>query len=120
MIPAAPENKAIPAPDYRPVGFNGTSYGEPHASPAPPRLRSWHAFNLNGAIRFRPTAKGMKIWREHWGETRSAVGGPYSLKVDADGWATEQLWQVMQVFGPHFGLGLESPIEMGIELGRWT
>lgn len=103
MIPAPPENKAI---------------GRPDATKAPLPPGDWYSFNFNDYVRFRPTAGGMEIWREYWRETERIVGSPYPFKVDADGWATEQLHQVIRIFGPHFLRGFDSPIEMNFEIRR--
>lgn len=35
--------------------------------------------------------------------------------ADADGWRQMQLWRVMELFGPHTGLGVRCPIETTIK-----
>lgn len=74
------------------------------------------AFSLNDRIRFRPTAKGHAAWLAYWREAVDLVDLEYPLEVDADGWATEQLWLVMRVFGPGFVHGVDNPMDMEIEI----
>jgi hypothetical protein len=85
------------------------TWGPDVPSPGP---GDWHGFNLNDEVRFKPTEKGMALYSEFY-------GGPVNwLKVDDEGRVTDQLWHVMQIFGPHISLGFKNPIETDFEIRR--
>lgn len=57
--------------------------------------------NLNDRVRFKPTDAYREAYRK-WNESSRH---PIALRVDAKGYVNESLWQVMQIAGPHVGLG---------------
>lgn len=78
------------------------------------------SFNINENVKIKLTKLGEKILLEKHTKLRADIllrtnndaVGPYSpRKTDSEGYTEMQLWQVMQDFGPHMGLGNELPIE---------
>jgi hypothetical protein len=63
-------------------------------------------FNVNHEVRVRLKERGRAIVAEERPHKR----------VDADGWSTWQLWDLMQCFGPHIVFGGPVPFETNIEL----
>ena len=61
-------------------------------------------FNVNENVKVRLTESGKKIYlKEHLSSLP---------EVDSEGYTQMQLWEVMNVFGPHLSLGMH---EMAIE-----
>jgi hypothetical protein len=82
-------------------------------------------FNMNDYIRVKLTARGVAIHKQSHEKLMNAMrpNGAYEVpkwlayeppKLEADGYWREQLWQVMQLFGPHILVGMYSPIETEI------
>lgn len=42
--------------------------------------------------------------------------GEWDRNIDATGWYHDQLWRIMQIFGPHLSLGSVMPFETQIHL----
>lgn len=64
-------------------------------------------FNINHKVRIQLTDVGRKAWAEqgnHWNPP------------DAAGFLTEQLWQIMQTFGPLCDNGAPVPFHTDIEI----
>lgn len=76
-------------------------------------------FNINSFVRVKVTEIGHKQHRKLHDDLIALAKGVYwpyvPLEVDADGWTPMQLWEVMQVWGPHMGNGLPVPIETEIQ-----
>lgn len=77
-------------------------------------------FNINHYVRFRLTEEGKaRILKFHREQFESYNLPPYSWfdfhKPDAEGFYSEQLWHVMEIFGPamHVGAG---PFFLGNDL----
>ena len=74
-------------------------------------------FNLNNCALVKLTPNGRKIWLDYW---RPYSGGKEEQMLDdatdAEGYFREQLWAIMQVFGPHIRMGCNPPFETEILL----
>lgn len=69
-------------------------------------------FNVNNRVRIRLNDKGRAIYREAYEAVSIRVHGEYRpKKEDAEGWSEWQLWEVMELFGPHIHLGCHMPFE---------
>lgn len=60
--------------------------------------------NLNQYATVRLTDHGRKIWHDAWEPYDKT--GDMDKKVQPDGKLREQIWHIMQVFGPHIGMAL--------------
>lgn len=58
-------------------------------------------FNINSYVRVRLTERGEEIYKEFFPARRSR---PLRQRGD-DGWNRFQLWQLMEIFGPHMSIG---------------
>lgn len=56
-------------------------------------------FNVNESVRVRLTPFGERAFYKYW--QRIFPGEERKPNVDADGYARFQLWDLMQIFGPH-------------------
>lgn len=76
-------------------------------------------FNINNNVRIRLTPKGRKIWAHRYDELNKyyveTVFKPEYPK-EVDGWFEEQLWVIMNVFGPHLYNGGALLFETEIEI----
>ena len=63
-------------------------------------------FNINHHVRVKVTEAGREALRDFYASFRLPVPASW-LNTDADGYVREQLWVVMEVFGPHCGNGRE-------------
>ncbi len=72
-------------------------------------------FNMNDYVRVKLTDKGREIHKKTWTSLvpRMKYNPP---KEDKDGWSEWQLWVLMQEFGAHIAMGIESPLESNIEI----
>ena len=79
-------------------------------------------FNINDIIKIRLTDKGRRILRQRYDElTRYSPNlfkkFPYEEpEVDENGWSTWQMWEVMQIFGPHMGNGFDLCFDTVIQI----
>jgi hypothetical protein len=76
-------------------------------------------FNLNNYIRVQLTDSGRGIIRQNFADLKKSfpkLSGPNLPNEDADGWSRWQLWNLMQTFGPHIGLGIENPFAILIQI----
>lgn len=64
--------------------------------------------NLNDSVRFKLNDAGRKIYAD-WQAGFGGKAGP--KKEDDEGYSRWQLWEVMQVFGPHMEMGFSLPFE---------
>ena len=71
--------------------------------------------NLNETIRFKPTKKAHEIYYrglENICKQYPAVTiRPHIISVDKDGYASMQLWEFMETFGPHMCIGTPAVCE---------
>jgi hypothetical protein len=73
------------------------------------------AFNANEYVRVQLTDLGREIHRKHW-EPFCNAQLPYSPpKEDEEGWSRFQLWELMQLFGPHTYLGARNSFSLTIQ-----
>ena len=71
-------------------------------------------FNINGYVKFKPKPRAFVIYAERYAK----YGVTATLKVDADGWASLQMHELMRIFGPHIEPHCDGcPFETEIELG---
>lgn len=76
------------------------------------------AFNINSCVRVRLTDKGRMLHAARHSLNWAGHGkaSPYSAPAeDSDGWSKWRLWELMESFGRHVGLGT-SPAFTEIEL----
>ena len=58
--------------------------------------------NLNDNVRFKLTDLGREIYYHTW---------PEYPEEDADGYASMQLWEFVELYGPHIGMAKQNVIE---------
>lgn len=76
-------------------------------------------FNVNDRVRIKLNEHGLRLHRADWERWTSEAGlsRKYTPPViDEHGYSSFQLWHVMELFGPHMGLGLECPFDPEIKL----
>jgi len=80
-------------------------------------------FNVNDYIYVKITEEGHKIYEEYieklTNEIREYFPKSKNLELplansDKNGWTKFQLWNFMQIFGEHFHIGVDGPIETTI------
>jgi hypothetical protein len=66
-------------------------------------------FNINNEVRVQLTAYGREVWKGQYDELNKLIYPSPPLgpprQPDAKGWLTEQLWTIMNVFGPCLYMG---------------
>ena len=74
--------------------------------------------NLNECVKFKLTDHGKDIFYHRFdGLNESIIRrglkpiAPKMPKTDADGYTRMQLWEFMELYGPHIGMAKESCIE---------
>jgi len=75
-------------------------------------------FNINEYVRVRLSSEGLAILMDRHSDLARrwpSVGDFVPPKVDSDGWSEFQLWNLMQIFGPHITMGCKPPFETTIE-----
>lgn len=80
-------------------------------------MSEWSTFNVNSEVRVKLTPLGRIAWVNHatrYDNTPQAKRLAESQV--ASGVLTEQLWRIMQIFGPHMLMGGEPPFETEILL----
>jgi hypothetical protein len=70
--------------------------------------KQWLPFNMNSNVKIKLTPRGVQAFYEYWGKIGLC---PKLPEADADGYITQQLWCVMQMFGPVIALGRPVPFE---------
>ncbi len=81
---------------------------------------TWVEFNINDSVRFKVRGAGEDIlhrWRHRADDVlkRANLETP-EVMPDPDGFYEMQMWEFMQVFGPHCYMGPVPPIETTILL----
>lgn len=78
--------------------------------------------NVNQFVEVRLTDLGRTVHENYHNDAFRKVLDrfPYEgVEEDEDGWSRWQLWELMAIFGPHFGLGQAVPfVEMRIPAGQ--
>lgn len=81
--------------------------------------KSMVTINLNEIVKVKLTDRGKDIFYHQLDEVNELIkrrGGkplePHMPKVDADGYTDFQLWRLMQLYGPHIGMGLPLPFDL--------
>lgn len=73
------------------------------------------AFNINDFIKVKLTDHGKDIYYHQYDEFNKLYGGkifkPRYPEVDSEGYTRIQLWQFMNIFGPHLYNGCRAIIE---------
>jgi hypothetical protein len=75
-------------------------------------------FNINDSVRVKLTDHGRDIWYHRNDELNKKfnlhppLSSGYPLEVD--GWFEEQLWVIMNVFGPHLYNGCKQVFEKNV------
>lgn len=73
------------------------------------------AFNINELIKVKLTDHGKDIYYHQYDEFNKKVGyltiSPRYPKVDSDGFTSFQLWEFMEIYGPHMHIGMSNIIE---------
>lgn len=78
-------------------------------------------FNANDYVYVKLTEKGLRILREQDARLRKLWPQlpPYREPLpDERGFFRCQLWELMQNFGPHMGMGLNNCFDMDIEFDK--
>lgn len=72
----------------------------------PKRKRKMIKVNLNDCMLFKITEYGEGLL-------------PHHFKKNEDGWYRGQIWEVMEVFGPHMCIGCNSKIELNVLIEQY-
>ena len=71
--------------------------------------------NLNEVIKVKLTDLGKEIYYHQYDELNARLGivicKPTFPKVDSEGYTHFQLWNFMEIYGKHIGMGLSNVIE---------
>lgn len=74
--------------------------------------------NLNEVVKFKLTDHGRDIFYHRFDKVNATIrkcGGkliePDMPKVDADGYTRMQLWEFMELFGPHTGMTMKNYVD---------
>lgn len=77
--------------------------------------------NINDKVKVKLTELGKHIYLHQFDGLNEQItrnGGkpivPNLPKTDADGYTTFQLWNLMEIYGPHMHLGCLIPFELNI------
>ena len=81
-------------------------------------MMSYVKHNINDSIKVRLTKEGVILYYKYYEdlcERMKSYGASYDympkLKVDKEGYTEFQMWVFMEMFGQHFHLGIDGPIE---------
>lgn len=78
------------------------------------------SINLNDPVHVRLNDIGLSIYRERAERLRAVIPEkmretvPLEPRLQPDGTYCVQMWELMQMFGPHLALGCDTPFETGI------
>lgn len=81
-------------------------------------------FNINNYVRVKLTPLGREIYRERRRDFKRLLEkqcvkvklADSMLVEDEEGWSKWQLWNLMEVFGPHVGLGSDPVFQTEIDI----
>ena len=76
-------------------------------------------FNINNEVRVRLTGTGKAILQKKYDDFHARfphVTKPQLPQEDARGFSTWQMWDLMQTFEGHIGMGIDNPYELEIEI----
>jgi hypothetical protein len=74
-------------------------------------------FNINDSVKVKLNAQGVAIIEALHNEIYKMVKSPRPFHlpmVDEEGYTRFQLWDLMEIFGPHVGLGRICPFDTNI------
>lgn len=71
--------------------------------------------NLNDNVRVKLNDRGRFIWNRYWVLATHNDDHSMNSKITEDGYLQEQLWVVMNVFGPHLQMGFDQPMETNMD-----
>jgi hypothetical protein len=72
----------------------------------PPVVRHFVEFNVNDHVQVKLTDEGRGVLR----------GARWPFTEDADGWARFQMWELMQLLGPHIYMGFSLLFETTVRI----
>ena len=67
--------------------------------------------NINDNIKVKLTEHGLKLLKEHYGQLNKMFNVKKEVKLDENGYFTQQLWSVMQIFGTYMYNGAPTIFE---------
>jgi len=70
-------------------------------------------FDINYKVRVKLNPWGRGIYMDHYAKYGVECEPP---ERDSDGWSEFQLWNLMEVYGPHMTIGMKVPFETEIAL----
>lgn len=70
-------------------------------------------FNINYKVRVKLNRWGRGIYMDHYAKYGVECEPP---ERDSDGWSEFQLWNLMEIYGPHMTIGMKVPFETEIAL----
>lgn len=80
-------------------------------------------FNVNDYVKVKLNEKGINIYLERNQHLRDMMSKYYNHeyvvkppKIDEEGFTKFQMWDLMQLYGPYLGLGMDLPFETEILL----
>jgi hypothetical protein len=78
-------------------------------------------FNVNYEVKVKLTDRGIEILKRQHDDLNKKIKvhggqglGEYELKVDADGYASFQMWCLMERLGPYMNIGFDPPFNANI------
>ena len=78
-------------------------------------------FNFNDQVKVRLKQKGIDILRQQHDELDRRISsnggkgiGPFTIRIDDDGYASFQLWDLMRRFGEHMVIGFDPPFYLDV------
>ena len=83
-------------------------------------------FNLNSCVRFRPTARGIEIYKHRFDdliEWQKQKGlrplESLELKIDENGYAEMQFWDFMNLYGKYMYIACPSVMELNVRIDEF-
>lgn len=76
-------------------------------------------FNVNNYVRVKLTPVSLDILRRRHDSLRARLPTLPEFTPPAEddgGWVRFQAWELMQIFGPHMGLGRVTPFETTVDI----
>lgn len=74
-------------------------------------MNKYIKFNVNGYTKVKLTNNGLKIIENYWG---GRIPEWYNNYVDADGYYSFQMHELMNIFGENMTIGFNPPFETDI------
>lgn len=70
-------------------------------------------FNINNRVKVKLTDLGVKIYKDYYKTYNIHTKGPY---MDDEGYTSFQMWDLMEVYGPHISIDSEMVFEPNVLL----